>query len=307
MNYLNIPGKTFFYLLALIGKIPLMYLIFVEPIIIKFFLDKVFIKKFLGYYIKFDLSDPTMRKVAFGTYEKIEFRIMKQLIMEDDTVLDIGANYGLIALRISQLMNYKGRLEVYEPIRENLELLKSHMNFLPNKDFLKIFNLAVGPTSGTLSLGKPDKHLGSFSPTFSGFYSSATPNNAVNVEMKGINEIIVSHKKIKLIKIDTEGMDEDIILSITKENLSKIEYLMFELTVHSDGYTGKQQELFDHLMFQGFRVRRRLLAVRRFSASRGLTPKQLQLVLKYPLMLFGYLFKKNSATPINFLAIKLKN
>jgi FkbM family methyltransferase len=307
LKHSTIHRKTLFSLLSLIGKIPLMYLILVEPIIIKFFLNKVILKKFLEYEINFDLSDPTMRKVAFGTYENIEHRIMKQLIKENDTVLDIGANYGLIALRISHLMNFKGKLEAYEPIKENLKLLKNHMNLLPKKDFLTIHNLAVGPTSGTLSLGKPDEHLGSISPAFSGFYSSDTPNNAVNVEMKGINEIIVDHKKIKLIKIDTEGMDEDIILSINKENLSKIEYLMFELTVHSNGYTKKQQELFDYLILHRFRVKRRLLAIRKFSDSKGLTPNQLLLILKYPLIIYGYLFKKISATPINFLAIQLKD
>src|SRR5205807_1642328 len=70
------------------------------------------------------------------------------LVREGDTVIDIGANWGLHTILLSQCVGRSGRVIAVEPEVRALSELVWHLN--ANKcDNVKIYRCAIGDHSGT--------------------------------------------------------------------------------------------------------------------------------------------------------------
>ncbi|MFM7566191.1 MAG: FkbM family methyltransferase [Flavobacteriales bacterium] len=75
----------------------------------------------------------------------------KKLIMEEDVVLDIGANLGYFSKLFARL-NPKGTLYAFEPIPLFYERLSSLLSSFPH---VEVIHSAMGATSGTLYMVMP--------------------------------------------------------------------------------------------------------------------------------------------------------
>lgn len=133
--------------------------------------------------------------------------IQKNIIEKEDVFIDIGANFGLFSL----IAGKRGTVYSFEPSqRENLKLYK---NILLNKGVLNIFPFpfAVGniDASGKLFLGAESN---------TGTNSLVTDNGYGFIEIKFINLSSILNddviNKIRLIKIDVEGFEPDVVNSI---------------------------------------------------------------------------------------------
>jgi len=102
------------------------------------------------------LLDPRSRTEAYpywnGEYEVELVEFLKACVRPGDTVFDVGANVGLIAIPLARhLSTVGGSLVGFEPIPSNFRRLQSaiELNELTN---VRIFNVALGDHEGTVDL-----------------------------------------------------------------------------------------------------------------------------------------------------------
>jgi len=141
-------------------------------------------------------------------------------INSSDIIIDIGAHIGLFSLLVSQFCK-TGKIFSFEPIRENFDLLVSNLalNHIEN---VFPFNVGVSKKSGKLNLFlNNDQSAHSIFPK---------GPESITVEATSLQKIF-DEKQIsscKLLKLDCEGAEYDIIDSLPVEYLDKIQNMAIE-------------------------------------------------------------------------------
>ena len=149
-----------------------------------------------------------------------EYDIEDFEINTNDTVIDIGAHIGLFSLLVSQLCK-TGKILSFEPVSENFDLLVSNLKLNRIENILP-FNMAVSKNSGRLDL-----FLNNDQSAHSIFSKSS---ESINVESTSLQKIFEEHKisSCKLLKLDCEGAEYEIIDSLPSEYLDKIQNMVIE-------------------------------------------------------------------------------
>ena len=149
-----------------------------------------------------------------------EYDIENFKINTNDMIIDIGAHIGLFSLLVSQLCK-TGKILSFEPARENFDLLVSNLKLNHIENVLP-FNIAVSKNSGRLDL-----FLNNDQSAHSIFSKSP---EAISVESTSLQKIFEENKisSCKLLKLDCEGAEYDIIDSLPPEYLAKIQNMAIE-------------------------------------------------------------------------------
>jgi FkbM family methyltransferase len=149
-------------------------------------------------------------------YEKIYERDFVK-IEHGDTIVDIGANYGVFSL-YSQQFSPKNVYSV-EPIKSTFKKLTK--NLKPYK--VKCINKAISNENGFESFAVTDVNGNNFSIKNSDGYHPSTMLSQEIVETTTINSLINDYniEKIDFLKVDCEGGELDLFETIDKEFLSK--------------------------------------------------------------------------------------
>ena len=149
-----------------------------------------------------------------------EYDIESFKIDQDDIVIDVGAHIGLFSLLASQFCK-AGKIFSFEPISENFDLLVSNLE-LNHIENIFPFNVGVSKNSGELNL-----FLNTDQSAHSIFSRS---QESITVKSTSLQKIF-DEKKIsscKLLKLDCEGAEYDIIDSLPVEYLDKIQNMAIE-------------------------------------------------------------------------------
>ena len=149
-----------------------------------------------------------------------EYEIEDFEINANDTVIDIGAHIGLFSLLVSQLCK-TGKILSFEPISENFDLLVSNLKLNHVNNVLP-FNLAVSKNLGRLEL-----FLNNDQSAHSIFSKNLKP---ISVESTSLQKIFDENKisSCKLLKLDCEGAEYEIIDSLPPECFDKIQNMAIE-------------------------------------------------------------------------------
>lgn len=165
----------------------------------------------IGEYVyQFDLSDELQRQMYFGLYDRAEIALMSSVLGQGDTFLDVGANVGYYSLLASQLVGVQGQVHAFEPIPENAERLNSAIqrNSVQN---IRVNQMAVGGSEGTLDLHIGDKQLGNSG--WASVVASDRRPNVVTVRQVTIDQYLSEHgiDAVRLVKLDIEGAEPEAI------------------------------------------------------------------------------------------------
>ena len=149
-----------------------------------------------------------------------EYDIENFKINTNDIIIDIGAHIGLFSLLVSQLCK-TGKILSFEPVRENFDLLVSNLKLNHVENVLP-FNIAVSKNSGSLDL-----FLNNDQSAHSIFSKSS---ESISVESTSLQKIFDENKisACKLLKLDCEGAEYQIIDSLPSEYLDKIQNIVME-------------------------------------------------------------------------------
>ena len=167
-------------------------------------------KKINGLSFKFDLSDPNMRKMYLGGYEIETVKILKKILKEGDTFIDVGANIGYLSAIAASCVGKSGQVHSFEPVPNYFSKLKTMAD--NNKNFnIFVNNFALGDKEKQMEIDcSNDGNIG---------WNTMVPNlmkkNIIKESIvvpvimldNYINDKIIKKEKISLIKIDAEGFE----------------------------------------------------------------------------------------------------
>lgn len=131
-------------------------------------------------------------------YEKFSLQIVKNMLSENSTFLDIGAHYGAYSLFAAK--NCNSKVISIEPVKENFELLSTNIKANKLNKSIETHNVAASDKNGTAEFNIP------WASDSAGFYEHplAETIKKQKVTVKKIDDI-VKKRRVDLLKIDTEG------------------------------------------------------------------------------------------------------
>ena len=157
---------------------------------------------------------------------------IKKLNFDGDTnwIVDIGANIGATSLVFSQLQG--AQVISFEPLPLYVDALNA--NLLLNKiNNVRVMPYAVSNNDGVVQFN-PGKDSDGNAIDVGGRVSEKITNisqNLISVDSLCLKSALaqVPNKRIKLIKIDCEGGEYDLVNQITPDIVSRVENISFEI------------------------------------------------------------------------------
>lgn len=162
-----------------------------------------------------------------------------------DVVIDIGGNIGMVSIYLAKKYPFL-KIYAFEPVKQNYKnfLKNIELNNI-NKDIIKVFNLAITKDRRDVILTSPFNNSGA-SNIYNNFRGSGNiiSNNDISIKSITFDDIFSNNNisKCKLLKIDCEGAEYEILYSANVENLKNCEYMRAEF--HGKKY--KQKDLYNH-------------------------------------------------------------
>lgn len=152
-----------------------------------------------------DLRSAPNVMINHGTYEPEESRILSTLGARARTVLDIGANAGLMAIRIARAGS--AAVHAFEPVPGTYEELVNNVRRNDLTDRIHCHPVALGETIGEVDFFLPDIH-GSVAASARALFPDGQ-NTRITVGATTLDEFANSHglEQVDLVKCDVEGAE----------------------------------------------------------------------------------------------------
>lgn len=128
-------------------------------------------------------------------------KLVSVLLKVGDTVLDIGANIGLISLIFAKSVGQTGKVFAFEPEPQNARFLKYNVRRFPQ---VQIAEVALSDRSGTANF-----YLNAISGTGNSLAEIRDAGEPISVECRTLDDFLKQEplEKIQLIKVDVEGYE----------------------------------------------------------------------------------------------------
>ena len=139
----------------------------------------------------------------YGEYCDEEIKLINLLVRKGDTILDIGANIGLMTIPFSKMVGGDGKVISYEPQPEIYHILCGNIA-INNLYNVTANNVAVGSNKNPVYLPKIDY-------TKSNNFGGISLLNKGEIEVNQIMLDDLSFDKLNLIKIDVETMELNVL------------------------------------------------------------------------------------------------
>lgn len=141
----------------------------------------------------------------YGEYSGLETQFLDQLCRAGDVVVEVGANIGAHTVGIARKVGCSGRVLAFEPQRVVFQTLCANiaLNSLTN---VECYWAAVSSTSGNINVPEVDFN----NPQNFGGVSLLGGYPGENVSCIMLDELR-SIQRLRLLKIDVEGMETDVI------------------------------------------------------------------------------------------------
>lgn len=124
-----------------------------------------------------------------------------------DTFVDVGANIGMHTLGAAQAMQGVGKIIAFEPFEQTMRMLEKSIWMNGFSDIAQLHRAAVSNKKGTqkLFLGATSGHHSLFALEY------ADEQNAVEVPLIRLDDVMEPSQKINLLKIDAEGAEIEVV------------------------------------------------------------------------------------------------
>ncbi len=162
-----------------------------------------------------------------------------QIARPGDTVLDIGANIGLVSLWLSRLVGEQGQVHAFEP-NPRLQAMLSEMFAHNRLSNVRLHPVALGAQDGALELRIPKVNAGAASFVRNQDVSDC---EVIVAPIRTLSGIVAEQdiRQIRLIKIDVEGFEAEVFKG-GLDVLERIrpEAILFELNETITGSVAEQ-------------------------------------------------------------------
>lgn len=163
--------------------------------------------------VKLDLCETIQRNMFLGLYEPTQTSWFKQCLRPGDVFVDVGASFGYYTTLGASLVGPTGKVFAFEPSPIANQVIEEVIedSMLQNVILTKA---AVGKNSGSISL---------FLPTTRHLHSPSIFKSDPNFVPIQVPVIALDHfaalenvPKIKLVKIDVEGYEPDVLAGMER-------------------------------------------------------------------------------------------
>lgn len=194
------------------------------------------LSKRLVYFQRFDLFVPSLSMsiesdfrnsaffplLKFGCYphQVTEDKVIMEVILTRDIVVDVGANIGFVSAIMAQKVGHSGRVYSFEPSVSNFKHLSNIANVLPQ---IRAFNVALGNYNGFCKFN--ETHLSDRSYVELDRTSSGTQIRTLD---SFLLEGLLTNESVSFIKIDVEGYEINVIEGARKLLCNSKPIIMFE-------------------------------------------------------------------------------
>jgi FkbM family methyltransferase len=168
--------------------------------------------------------------------------VIKAVLREGDTALDIGANFGLPGLLIAKCVGQSGKVHLFEPQPVIAECLRTSL-LINGYSNAVVHEIALSDHDGSAAMTILDPSNWGMTTLSPPKPTPAHPFDVIWVRTKNSGKYIVSLgcAKVTLIKIDVEG-HEAVILASMREWLAQICPPVIVFECHLDGSSFQEQE-----------------------------------------------------------------
>jgi FkbM family methyltransferase len=179
-----------------------------------------------------------------GEHERSVLDVLRAHSRPGDLLLDIGANIGYVSTFFLHKVPDSSVLAI-EPQPGVLELLRE--NLLQFGERAKIFPVAVSNRAGTMQFAVSDSNRGD---------GRIDPDGSITIEAVRGDDLFRSISKIDLIKIDVQGHEENVLVSM-QETLQRCQprAILFEDEI---GAVGRIKKFLGALGYKTFAIEKRL-------------------------------------------------
>lgn len=220
-----------------------------------------------------------------GDLEAIEpdLAVVRRLVALGDTVLDVGANYGIYTKFLSDLVGSRGRVISLEPIPETFELLSANVASLGLSN-VQLHQRAASDRDGALGMVVPDTPDGHYQARVVDGVAGTSALSVTGVTLDRVAQGTV--ERLTFIKCDVEGHE----LAALRGARSLLQEcrpaLLVEVSGDPDQAGSRANELFTDLRALGYGayLRRGDLLVHRALGDRAVNYFFLQADRAQPLL-----------------------
>jgi FkbM family methyltransferase len=200
-----------------------------------FSLSKVLLKD--QYFIFCDLITSDAVKMIANEIGRNSYDFSNMDFKEGDVVIDIGGNVGMVSIFLAKKFPFL-KIYAFEPVKENFENFKRNikLNKIPD-GVITVENLAVTKDARTVNLNVNMANTGGSNLCVVKEIGSFQSNDVKSVTLEDIFEKFAL-KSCKLLKIDCEGSEYEILYNTDKDILKKCEHMRGEF--HEDRYIREQ-------------------------------------------------------------------
>jgi len=171
----------------------------------------VMTKLYDGSMIFVNLDDYVGRPIYyFGDLDRKISWVFQKVLRPGDTVLDIGANFGLYTMYASKLVGQRGHVHAFEPQQNLAELIKKSAQ-INGYSQITLHNIALSEDDGIIDLFIPTDNSGRASLS----KKIGRSGTIIQVQKKNTANYLSSLAidTIRLMKLDVEGHEEIILQS----------------------------------------------------------------------------------------------
>lgn len=167
-----------------------------------------------GHLVEADLTDYCERIGFFGAHSARLLRHIASRLRPGDWTIDVGANVGLVTSAMCAAVGPEGCVWAVEPLPRNLERLRAlkEENGLGQ---LHILPWALSSRASTARLRLPAEAGGS---AFGSFVATWATSGFLEVETFRLDDLVERRhpgKPLRLLKIDVEGFEEQVLAGAT--------------------------------------------------------------------------------------------
>jgi FkbM family methyltransferase len=173
---------------------------------------RILIETFFGAAMIANANDVSITPslIRFGAWETHISLIMSKIIRPGMRCVDVGAHSGYYALIMAVGVGATGAVEVVEPNPNQIELIFDSLSINGLGHICKIHQVALGRSEARFEIAVPKRYTGSSSRSSSvDFAQCFDTSNIIEVQCKTLDSIV--REPIDLIKIDTEGMELEVL------------------------------------------------------------------------------------------------
>lgn len=155
--------------------------------------------------------------VEYGEWTESEFDLMRQALVPGDVVIDVGANIGALTLPFANAVGPTGQVFAFEPQPRIFQLLATNcvLNDLTN---VRLFNVGCAAAPGSMDLAEltymADYNYGALKMGQLAEVASSN-RDAAGAMMRRTPLVTLDETfdgdRLKLIKIDVEGMEPEVL------------------------------------------------------------------------------------------------